>query len=162
VSEAGILPRPHAPPARVARAWLLVALWAALVWWLGSESFSAATTSRYLGPLIDWLWPSSTTAQRFALLMTVRKLAHPSVYAVFAALAFRAALLSGVSGLARGAAVALAMAVAIAGLDELRQSQTSTRTGAASDVALDAAGASVALAALAALRRRRAPAQATP
>jgi hypothetical protein len=42
---------------------------------------------------------------------------------VLAGLAFRAALLSGVSGLARGAAIALAMAVSIAGLDELRQTQ---------------------------------------
>ena len=155
--EARSLPRTDAPPARVAGAWLLVALWASLVWWLGSDAFGAPTTSRYLGPLIQWLWPGGTPAQHFALLMAIRKLAHPSVYAVLAGLAFRAALLSGVSGLARGAAIALAMAVSIAGLDELRQAQTPTRTGAASDVALDAAGASVALAALAALRRRARP-----
>src|ERR1700752_1267632 len=89
--------------------------------------------------------------------MGIRKLAHPSVYAVLAGLAFRAALLSGVSGLARGAAVALAMAVSIAGLDELRQTHTRTRSGAASDVALDAAGASAALALLGSLRRRARP-----
>ena len=157
MSDARTLPHREAPPARVARAWLLVVLWACVVWWLGSESFGAASTSRYLGPLPEWLWPTGTAAQRFALLMAIRKLAHPSVYAVLAGLAFRAALLSGVSGLVRGAAIALAMAVAIAGLDELRQSQTTTRTGAASDVALDAAGASAALAALAALRRRVRP-----
>ena len=154
MSQARSLPRPDAPPARVARAWLWVALWASLVWWLGSDSFGAPMTSRYLGPLIEWLWPSGSPAQRFAVLMAIRKLAHPSVYAVLAGLAFRAALLSGVSGLARGAAVALAMAVSIAGLDELRQTKTHTRTGAASDVALDAAGATAALAALGVLRRR--------
>lgn len=135
-------------------AWLMVASWAALVWWLGSDQFSAGTTSRYLGPLIDWLWPSASFEQRLALLMTVRKLAHPSVYAVLAGLAFRAALVSGVSGLVRGAAIALAIAVSLAGLDELRQSRTRTRTGAASDVALDAAGVSAALAALSYVRRR--------
>jgi hypothetical protein len=63
--------------------------------------------------------------------------------------------LSGVSGLARGAAIALAMASSIAGLDELRQTHDATRTGAASDVVLDAAGASAALAALAAAPRAR-------
>jgi hypothetical protein len=89
----------------------------------------ASATSRYLAPLIEWFWPTGSAAQRFALLMAIRKFAHPSVYAVLAGLAFRAALLSGVSGLARGAAVALAMAVSIAGLDELRQTQTRTRTG---------------------------------
>jgi VanZ family protein len=148
------VPRSEAPPVRVATAWLLVASWAVLVWWLGSDQFSAGATSRYLGPLIDWLWPSASFEQRLAVLMTVRKLAHPSVYAVLAGLAFRAALVSGVSGLARGAAIALAIAVSLAGLDELRQSRTRSRTGAASDVALDAAGAAVALAALGYVRRR--------
>jgi VanZ family protein len=141
----------------VAAAWLLVALWAAIVWWLGTDQFGSPITSRYLGPLIDWIWPSATPAQRFAALMTIRKLAHPSVYAILAGLAFRAALLSGVSGLARGAAVALAMAVSVAGLDEIRQTRTHTRTGAASDVALDAAGAAAALSALSLMRRRAGP-----
>jgi VanZ family protein len=157
MSEARTLLHPEAPPARVARAWLWVALWASLVWWLGSDAFGASATSRYLAPLIEWFWPGATAAQRFAVVMAIRKLAHPSVYAVLAGLAFRAALLSGVSGLARGAAIALTMAVSIAGLDELRQTRTRTRTGAASDVALDAAGATVALAALGALRRRARP-----
>jgi VanZ family protein len=135
-------------------AWLLVVSWAALVWWLGSDQFSAPATSRYLRPLIDWLFPNAAPDQRLALLMTIRKLAHPTVYAVLAGLAFRAALVSGVSGLARGAAIALAIAVSLAGFDELRQSRTRSRTGAALDVALDAAGASVALAALGYVRRR--------
>ena len=138
----------------MATAWLIVALWAAFVWWLGSDQFGASTTSRYLGPLIDWLFPTASHELRYALLMTIRKLAHPTVYAVLAGLVFRAALLSGVSGLARGAAIALAVAMSIAGLDELRQSQSRTRTGAASDVGLDAAGASAVLAGLSYLRHR--------
>ncbi len=154
MSDVQSVPRSEAPPVRVATAWLLVASWAALVWWLGSDQFSAGTTSRYLWPLIEWLWPSGSFEQRHALLMTIRKLAHPSVYAVLAGLSFRAALVSGVSGLARGAAIALAIAISLAGLDELRQSRTRSRTGAALDVALDAAGASVALAALGYVRRR--------
>jgi VanZ family protein len=162
VSDARSLPRRDAPPARAARAWLLVVLWASLVWYLGSDAFGAPMTWHYLGPLLEWLWPSGSPAQRYAILMAIRKLAHPSVYAVLAGLAFRAALLSGVSGLARGAAIALAMAVSIAGLDELRQTRTRTRTGAASDVALDATGATVALAALGALRRRARPGASDP
>ena len=146
--------KPEVPPARVASAWLLVAIWTAIVWWLGSDLFGAPMTSRYLGPLIDWLFPGLSPEHRFAILMTIRKTAHPSVYAVLAGLSFRAALLSGVSGLVRGAAVALAMAVSVAGLDEMRQSQTRTRTGAPSDVLLDAAGACAALAALSYARRR--------
>jgi VanZ family protein len=138
----------------MATAWLPVLLWAAFVWWLGTDQFGVATTSRYLGPLVDWLFPTASPALRLSLLMTIRKLAHPTVYAVLAGLAFRAALRSGVSGFARGAAIALACAVAIAGLDELRQSHSRLRTGAASDVGLDTAGASAALAALGYLRHR--------
>ena len=154
MSSIQTLTTPEAPPARIAAAWLLVAAWAGIVWWLGTDQFGAGVTSRWLAPLINWLWPTATPAQRFAALMTVRKLAHPSVYAVLAGLAFRAALLSGVSGLARGAAIALAMALCVAGADELRQTHTRTRTGTASDVALDAAGASAALAGLSYARRR--------
>lgn len=143
-----------APPDRVALAWLLVAVWAGLVWWLGTDQFAAPTTSRFLGPLLRWLWPDGSPEQHFALLLAIRKLAHPAVYGVLAGLAFRAALLSGVSGSLRGAAVALGLAVGMAGLDELRQSRTAARTGSAIDVALDAAGASASLAALALMWRR--------
>src|SRR5262249_7239601 len=127
------VPRPEVAPSSVASAWLLVALWTALVWWLGSDLFGAGTASRLLGPLLDWLIPGLPPDRRFAILMTIRKIAHPSIYAVLAGLAFRASLLSGVSGLVRGAAIALAMAISVAGLDEWRQTQTRTRTGAASD-----------------------------
>jgi VanZ family protein len=144
-------------PTRAALAWVVVALWAALVWWLGTDQFAFSTTSRFLGPLIHWLWPNGSPADQLALVMAIRKIAHPAVYGVLAALAFRAALLSGVSGLMRGAAVALALAIGIAGLDELRQAQSVARTGAPSDVMLDAAGASAAIAALSALRRRTRP-----
>lgn len=154
MSDLEAMPRPDAAPARMAIAWLLVALWAAVVWWLGSDQFGASPTSRYLGPLFDWLFPNASTELRYTLLMTTRKLAHPTVYAVLAGLAFRAALLSGVSGLARGAVIALAIALAIAGLDELRQSRSRSRSGAAADVGLDAAGACAALAALGYLRHR--------
>jgi VanZ family protein len=154
VADVQSVSHPEAPPVRVAVAWLLVAAWAALVWWLGSEQFSAGTTSRFLGPLIEWLWPTASLEQRFAVLMAIRKLAHPTVYGVLAALAFRAALVSGVSGLARGAAIALAIALSLAGLDEMRQTKTPSRTGSPVDVALDAAGASAALAALSYVRRR--------
>jgi VanZ family protein len=154
MSDAQTMPTTDSPPPRVALAWLLVAIWAAIVWWLGTDLFSVGATSRFLGPLINWLFPSTSPELRFALLMGIRKLAHPSVYAVLAGLAFRAALLSGVSGLARGAAIALAIAISLAGLDERRQTHSRLRTGAASDVALDAAGASAALASLGWLRRR--------
>ena len=146
-----------ATSARAAWAWLLVALWAAVVWWLGTDQFSAGAGSRILGPLISFFWPDATPLQHWQLYMAIRKGAHLFVYAVLAALAFRAALLSGVPTPMRGAAIALAIAISMAGLDEWRQSQSTARTGAASDVMIDAAGASAAIALLSAMRRRNRP-----
>jgi VanZ family protein len=154
VSSAETTATTGSAPARAAFAWLLVALWVGLVWWLGTDQFGAGGTSRYLFPLIRWLWPGGSPADQFAVLMAIRNLAHPAIYGVLAALAFRAALLSGVTTAMRGAAVAFGLALSIAGLDELRQSHSRARTGAVSDVVLDAAGAGTTLAALYALRRR--------
>ena len=63
---------------RIARAWLLVAVWASLVWYLGSDAFGASSTSRYLAPLIEWLWPDSSFAQRYALLIAIRNQYEPA------------------------------------------------------------------------------------
>jgi VanZ family protein len=143
--------------ARVAWAWVLVAVWAGVVWWLGTDQFSAGEGSRWLGWLFRLLLPNAAAADLWQDYMLSRKAAHVFVYGVLAALSFRAALLSGVPGLLRGAAIALAIAVSLAGLDEYRQSFSAVRTGVATDVLIDAAGASVALALLAAMRRRTRP-----
>ena len=76
--------------ARVVRAWLAVILWAALVWSLGSDGFSSGQTSRILGPLIDWLAPNASEAERAELLFLARKTAHVVEYGILAALALRA------------------------------------------------------------------------
>lgn len=122
-------------------AWLAVAAWAALIWWLGSGTFGAPTTSRFLYPLITWLWPDSSFEQRFAVLLAIRKLAHPTVYGVLAALALRAFRRSGLTKALPSMAAAFAFALALAGLDELRQASLTSRTGSLLDVGLDACGA---------------------
>ena len=108
--------------------------------------------------MIRWLWPSGTPAEHIAVLFAIRKLAHPAVYGVLGRARIPGGAALGLRGSMRGAAVALGIAIGIAGLDELRQSHSAARTGAPTDVMLDAAGASAAIAALHAFRRRTRPA----
>jgi VanZ family protein len=142
-------------PRRIALAWAALALWTACVLWLGSGNFDAGTTSRFFAPLLRWLLPDAPPEQVATLVGAIRKLAHPVEYALLAWLAFRTLALSGVARSAVAAAGALALALAVAGVDEARQAGLATRTGALGDVALDAGGALGAVAAAAALRRRR-------
>jgi VanZ family protein len=138
-----------------ARYWLPPLLWMAAIFALSSDAGSAEHTSRFLLPLVRWLFPWASPSQIDAVHWLVRKLGHVVEYAVLAALWWRA-LRSG-RGLApsTSAWTALIIAVAWAVLDELHQSTVASRTASAADVVIDAAGAGVALLA-ARVRRARA------
>lgn len=145
--------RPAPSPDGAALAWGVAIAWAAFVWWLGSSDFDAATTSRWLEPLLAWLLPEAPELRQ-AIAVTIRKLAHPVEYALLAWLCFRAASRSGLAS-TRAAATAFGLSLALAASDELRQAGLAERSGSALDVALDAAGAVAALAALLAWRATR-------
>ncbi len=128
------------------RAWLAVALWAALILTLSGEGFSAASTSRFVGPLVRWLFPDISPQTLESVHLAIRKGAHATEYGLLALLALRAERL----GTARipNAAMArvLTLCTVVAGVDELRQARLELRTGSAGDVGLDLAGAVAALA----------------
>lgn len=131
----------------VARAWLAVAAWIALVLWLGSGGFGAGTTSRILIPLLRWLLPGVDGVQIWNLALTIRKLAHPTVYGVLGLLAFRAGRLGWPGAGWRAALLACGLTLLVSSVDESRQAFEPTRTGSPWDVALDTAGAVAAVAA---------------
>lgn len=138
--------------------WLGVAAWIGLILWLGSAGLSADSTSRFLGPLIAWLLPNAGPETRELAHFVVRKGAHLFEYGVLAVLAWRAAR----PDLPRtpSAALTLGLVLAVAVVDEARQAGLAARTGSPGDVALDVAGACLALGllfALRALRRRASP-----
>lgn len=145
---------------RVIGAWLLFLAAAGGVLWLGSGDFGAATTSRFLRPLIQFFLPNLTARELAALHVATRKLAHVVEYAVLAALAFRALRLSLDTLPGRLAAGAIALALAVASIDELRQASLAQRTGSPRDVLIDGLGALLAVALLVLLRRRRVAAEA--
>ena len=145
------------------RAWLPVIAWAALIWYLGGDDFGTARSDGMLGPLLDWLFPwIGTEGQVFALWL-IRRSAHPAIYGVLALLACRAtAGTFPALGPVRQTALILALVASLAAADEYRQAGSTLREGHASDVALDIAGAAMALGARAgwASRRKRGSAQA--
>jgi VanZ family protein len=135
-------------------AWLLAGVWGVTIWRLGGDPFSMQSTSRFLDPLLAWLSPDWTDAQRIAAAATLRKLAHLGEYGLFALLLGRAVALATRVRMRRVVATSLVGVGVLAAADELRQATSSLRTGSPADVALDLAGGLLALAALFALQRR--------
>ena len=137
-------------------AWIAVVACIGLVLWLGSETFAANSTSRFVRPLLIYLFPEMTSRELWMAQVWVRKTAHALEYAALALLAFRALWLSFETILARLAAGALLLVLAVATVDEFRQGFLQLRTGSPSDVMLDCLGALLAVGiAVLCLRRRQ-------
>jgi len=132
-------------PFNVVIAWLVAAGWAGLVWGLGGDALASPTTSRILGPLVEWLLPELTPSEKWRLVGLVRKSAHVVEYAILAALVLRATLLSWRRSVALAAVFSLGVVTAMAVADEVRQGRSSVRTGSAWDVALDVTGGALAV-----------------
>ena len=127
----------------------------AVIWLLGSDSFAASETSRYLGPLLDWLFPWFTPEQHDQALYYLRKPAHLIEYGALALVSIRALLLTLTWSPTLAVAASLCMVLALASADEVRQGLTANRTGTPVDVLFDLAGACLALAGFFLLRRWR-------
>jgi VanZ family protein len=149
----------HLEPSRRApsprRAALALALWTAVVLGLSSSTFSASTTSSILLPILRALFPGASEQALALAHGAIRKAAHVTEYGVLGALALRAAALRKPASWRRASVLALAYAVGIASVDELHQATTTTRTGAVSDVFVDASGATLGIGVLALAARRR-------
>lgn len=153
---AAAAPRPgpaQAGPGRALRAWLAVAACIGLILAFSGDEFSAPSTSRILGPLLRWLFPELHGATLHAIHVWVRKAAHVVEYALLGLLAFRALRLSLAISLPRTAVLGLAVVLAVAAADELRQSFLASRTGSIADVGFDLAGGALGVFAIVAAHR---------
>ena len=140
---------------KLLRYWGPLAVWLAAIFYFSTDAMSAPRTSRFVEPLILWLLPDATPETVYALHVVVRKCGHLAEYALLGLLAFRA-VRSGAAERFRAtwAVWAFSIAVGYAVVDELHQSFVSSRSGNLGDVVVDAAGAALALAALAWWRRK--------
>ncbi len=140
---------------RIWLAWLWVALWAVVIWQFGTDAYSLQRTSRFMQPLIHWLFGDVDAVTRYKIYLLVRKSAHFSEYAVLALLSFRAALLTAASArLWTACWVALFFVATLAAADEFRQAYSAVRTGSPYDVLIDIAGGFVGLLGVLVISRR--------
>src|SRR5436190_12659513 len=121
--------------------WLPVLAWMVFIFIGSTNLLSAEHTSRFIGPFLRWWAPGVTDATIASVQLIVRKCAHLTEYAILAALFYRALRLHR----ARVLGAAFVFAGLYAALDEFHQSFVASRTGAASDVMIDCAGAMIGL-----------------
>lgn len=136
--------------------WLPVILWMGLIFFMSTDTGSAAHTSRILEPLLRWLNPQISPAAIGQAHFFVRKCGHLSEYAMLAILCWRALMrfqAAKPGGQAmKCAALAFLIAVVYAASDEFHQSFIPTRGPSVRDVMIDSCGALIGLTLLLILR----------
>lgn len=140
------------PVRRPLLAWLPLVLWMAVLFSASTDLGSSRRTSRILVPLLRWLVPGITAPALDTIQLGVRKTGHAVAYAILASMAWRARRLDNPSQPPTwswaDARFALGFATVYALTDEWHQTFTATRQGSVADVALDAFGAALGLAAV--------------
>src|SRR5215471_11773591 len=122
-------------------AWWPALLWAAFIFLMSTDSFSAQHTATFFDPILRWLKPDITRHQLMLANHYIRKTAHFTEYFVFCVLLYR-----GVRGMRAGwrwtwGLTAWFIAFCYAALDEVHQAFVASREARVSDSLLDSAGA---------------------
>ena len=125
--------------------WLLPLAWMSLIFVGSSDSQSAVHSSRFVGPLLQWLFPHMSEAHKDLIHHLIRKCGHLSEYAVLAIVLWRAVR----KPIRRDprpwnwreARIAVGIVFLYAATDEFHQIFVPTRTALVSDVFIDTSGA---------------------
>jgi len=139
------------------RAWWPALLWAAFIFTMSTDYFSAAHTGRFFEPIFRWLYPSLTGDQFDIIHHYIRKTAHFVEYFIFFLLLYRAIRSSRhvTSGWQWSSALfAWLIAATYSALDEIHQIFVPSRGPSPLDSLLDSTGALIALLVLFILYRR--------
>ena len=132
--------------ARFLSRWVPLVLWMGFISFASSVEFSAANTSRIIGPLVLWLFPNTSPPSLELIHWCVRKLAHLSEYALMGILAARAFRTSPRRLFhRRWFLISICLIVVYALLDEYHQSFVPSRTASIFDSLIDTIGGLVAL-----------------
>jgi len=139
-------PMPKQSLRRLLSRWLPLIAWMGFISFASSAEFSAANTSRIIGPLVLWLFPNTSPASLELIHLFVRKLAHLSEYALMGILAARAFRTSPRTLFQRRwFLISVCLIVGYALLDEYHQSFVPSRTASIFDSLIDSVGGLVAL-----------------
>jgi len=122
------------------RIWWPAIVWAACIFSFSTSAFTSEHTSRFIVPLLHWLFPSWSAETLDTAHFFIRKSGHVTEYFIFSLLILRG-IRHGRKGTKLGWALAAVGVVAgYAALDEFHQSFVPGRTAAFSDVLIDTAG----------------------
>jgi VanZ family protein len=124
--------------------WLPAIVWAGVISWASTDTFSAAHTSTLILPVLHWLFPHASPEILDRLHFFIRKTAHVTEYFVFSLLLFRALRGEHRGWQLRWAIGALAIAAGYSVLDEFHQSFVPSRTASPWDSLIDTSGAATA------------------
>lgn len=121
--------------------WIPAVCVAVLISTFSTHYFSSAETSRFLTPILHWIFPAASPHTLSRMHTAIRKLAHVTEFGVFSIAVFH-----GVRGERHGwrwqwALITLIVAVSYAGLDEWHQSFVPMREPRVRDVLIDSTGA---------------------
>jgi VanZ family protein len=117
-----------------ATVWLPVVIWGILIFGMSTSSFSSFNTSRFIEPMLRWIFPIASAATISVLHALIRKTAHFVEYGVLFWLLVRGPM-------AGRPYTAFALCVLYALTDEGHQIFVDGRTPSLYDVALDSTGA---------------------
>lgn len=129
-------------------------IWIGIIFYLSSSQGSMSQTSRFIRPLLEFIFPQSPEEFYLSAHAFIRKFAHVAVYftlACFAASAFASSSKDFFKKFWYLAA--LAIVLIIASLDEFNQSFNALRTGTPRDVLIDFSGGTTAILLIALLRK---------
>jgi len=122
------------PRAPQAVDWLPVVVWGIVIFTMSTSTFSALNTSKFIEPILRWVFPLASKETITVLHALVRKSAHFTEYGVLFWLLLRGPM-------AGRPYMALTVCVLYAFLDEGHQILVPGRTASLYDVALDSTGA---------------------
>jgi VanZ family protein len=116
-------------------------LWIGFIFWMSSNSGSMTNTSRFIRPLLEFLFPHSPAETLDVIHGYIRKLAHLTEYAILAFFASRTFFTSSKPYLQRfWYLLAMSVVFIVAAFDEYNQSFNTNRTSSGYDVLLDCFG----------------------
>ncbi len=112
-------------------------IWISVIFALSSGQASMSETSRFIRPVLEFLFPMASDETMLWVLKAIRKLAHVFIYATLALFAARAFYGSSIFLRRYWFAASTLLILIIASIDETHQSFTSSRTGTVWDVLID-------------------------
>ena len=121
--------------------WGLLLAWMGVIFFMSTDTFSAANTSRVLFPILKFLFPVWAPSHYRLVHMMIRKSGHFTEYAVLALLWYRTLQIREKTWSYKAALLSVSLSALYAATDEFHQSFVPSRTASFGDVAIDSAGA---------------------